>query len=347
MDQKYLSAALEASLAADVAATSGDLQFGLDAGAGVTLTYSQPVNSSDELVSAIKTTLRNFTIPGDLEDLRGMVERSVASLKGSGTLTFTGTLKVPTVTNPLATVGSGMPVVGSISLNEGGSIEVSASISFTGSYQLQVSKLGPNRILLAYSRGHGQELDVSLTSEMGVSAAVGSYDLIKILLQTVSPDAVPPIDDLKKAGLGDDEIDAISQAIKAGLERHLGIGLKAELDLSDEHTAAFLYEIDLASLDDTGKLAVHKGIDGDLSGLEQANLKGVKVLRSAIVATRETTSKLKLNLLGILNVGSVSDLLRESTLICDPDTGDITIIDKTTASDVGYTINNLAKDGAK
>jgi len=347
MDQQYLSAALEACLEGDLTDKSGDLQFGFGAGTDVVLTYSQPVNPTDELVSALKTTLKSFTIPGDLEDLNGMDQKGIASVKGTGTLTFTGAINVLTVTNPLATVATGIPQLGSLALNEGGSIAVSASIQFTGGYQMEVAKLDAQRILLGYSRTNGEEFEASITGEIGVSGAIGDFDVVKALLETVSPDGHAPVDDLQKAGLSDDEIAAISSAVKAGIQRSLQISLTAGLDFSDDHTKAFLYEIDLSALDGAGKLAVHRAIDGDLSALEGGNLAGVTALRSVISGTHERTRKLNLNLLGILNVGSVSDLLQSSTLIVDPDTGDITIIDKTTASDVGLTVNNFAKDGAK
>jgi hypothetical protein len=345
--QKYLSAALEASLAGDLTDKSGDLQFGFNAGSDVVLKYSQPVNATDELVSALKTTLNSFTIPGDLEDLNGMDEKSIASVKGTGTLTFTGAVNVLTVTNPLATIAAGIPKLGALTLQEGGSIGVTASLKFTGGYELQVSKLDANRILLAYSRMNGEALDVSITGEIGLSGGLGDFDLIKTLLQTVSHDLQPSVNDLKKAGLSDDEIAAICSAIKGGIQRSLQVALTAALDLSDDYTKAFLYEIDLSALDDAGKLAVHSAIDGNLSALESGNLTGVQALRSVIRATQERAVKLNLNLLGILNVGSVSDLLQTSMLVVDPDTGDITVMDKTTASNVGLTVSNLAKDGDK
>ena len=346
-DQKYLSAALEASLGGDLKDKSGDLQFGFNAGTDVVLTYSQPVNPADQLASALKTTVTNFTIPGDLEDLRGMDEKSIASVKGTGTLTFTGAVNVLTVTNPLATIATGIASSGSVGLSEGGAIKVAASMKLTGGYEVQVAKLDAKRVLLAFSRTNGEKLDASITGEIGVTGAIGDFDVIKTLLQTVSPDPLPPVDDLKKAGLSDDEIAAISKAIKAAIQRSLQVALTAELDLSDDHTKAFLYEIDLSALDNAGKQAVHNAIDGDLTALEGGKLTGVKSLRSIVNETRDQTRKLNLNLLGILNVGSVSDLLQSSTFVVDPDTGDITIMDKTAASNVEFTANNFAKDGTK
>jgi hypothetical protein len=56
---------------------------------------------------------------------------------------------------------------------------------------------------------------------------------------------------------------------------------------------------------------------------------------------------LKLNLFGILNAGSFHDFIQKTEWITDADTGDITLIDSLNASQVGYRIDNLAKDSNK
>lgn len=347
MGQTYLSAALEASLAGDLEDERGLLKFGLNAGSHVVLSHSQPVKPTDKLVPAIKEVFESFCVPGELEDLRGMPVGSVASVEGSGNLTLSAAVNLLTATNPLATIATAAVPLAKIGLQEETSISVGAALSFTGEYKVQVSKLDADHVLLGYSRMRGKEFDVNFTSGVTVSAAVGSFDLIKILLQAVSPDAALSVDDLKKAGLQDDEIQAMSRAIAAGIERSLEVAFRAELDFSDEHTSAFLYEIDLSALDDGAKVAVRSALGGNLSGVEGGHLVGVKSLRSVISTTRERTRKLNLNLLGVLNVGSIAELVQKSTFIVDPDTGDITIIDKTTASEVGLTVNNFAKDAAK
>jgi hypothetical protein len=71
------------------------------------------------------------------------------------------------------------------------------------------------------------------------------------------------------------------------------------------------------------------------------------VLRSVISVTREQTRKLNLNLFGIINVGEISVLLQSGTLVVDPDTGDLSLMDKTSANDVGVTVDNFAKNGTQ
>ena len=345
--QTYLSAAFEASLAVDLEDQPGLPQFGLNAGSNVVLSYSQPVKPTDKLVPAIKEVFESCCVPGELKDLGGMPIGSIASIEGSGNLTLSATVNVLTVTNPLATIAAASVPLAAMSLQEGASISVGAALSFTGEYKVQVTELDANHMLLGYSRARGKELDVNLTSGVNVSAALGSFDLISILLKAVSPDAALSVDDLKKAGLKDDEIQAISTAIQAGIERSLELAFKAELEFSDERTSAFLYEIHLSALDDAASVAVRSALRGDLSGVEGGHLAGVKSLRSVTGTLRERTRKLNLNLFGVLNVGSITELVQKSTFIVDPDTGDITIIDKTAASEVGLTVNNFAKDAAK
>ena len=345
--QTYLSAGLEASLAVDLGDQPGLLQFGLNAGSNLVLSYSQPVKPTDKLVPAIKEIFESFCVPGELKDLGGMPIGSVVSIEGSGNVTLSAAVNVLTVTNPLATIAAASVPLAAMSLQEGASINIGVALSFRGDYKVQVSKLDAGHVLLGYSRGRGKELDVSFTSGVNVAAALGSFDLISILLKAVNPDAALSVDDLKKAGLKDDEIQAISTAIQAGIERSLELAFRAELDFSDQHTSAFLYEIDLFALDDAASVAVRSALRGDLTGVEGGHLAGVKSLRSVTGTVRERTRKLNLNLFGVLNMASITELVQQSAFIVDPDTGDITIIDKTAASDVGLTVNNFAKDAAK
>jgi hypothetical protein len=347
MSQTYLSAAIEASLAADLEDEAGALQFGLNTGSDVVLSYSELVKPTDQLVPAIEEVVGSFSIPGELEDLRGLPVGSVASVEGSGKLKLSTAIDVLTATNPLATVATAALPLAKINLREGASISVGAALSLMGGYKVRVSKLDADRVWLGYSRTRGKEFDTSVTAGVDVSAAVGSFDIITILLQAISPDAAPSVDDLKKAGLEEDEITAISAAIKAGIERSLEVAWRAELDFSDEHTSAFLYEIDLAALDDAARRAVQSALRGDLSEVERGPLAGVKALRSMTRMRRDRARKLNLNLLGVLNVGSMTELVQNSTVIVDPDTGDITIADKTTASEIGLTVNNFAQNAAK
>jgi hypothetical protein len=346
LQQDYLSAALEASLAPYVPDQTGRLQFGLNPGGGVILRYSEPVRPTDKLGAAIKGVFEGFCIPGDLEDLRGMPAGSLASVEGTGRLTLSGTIDVLTATNPLATLAMAAVPLG-LALNERGSISVGVALCFTGDYKVQVSKLDANRVLLGYSRMNGKELDVSFTSGIDVSAGIGSFDLIKIVLQAVSPDAAPSVNDLKKAGLKDEEIQTIAKAIQAGIERSLEFSFRAALDLSEERTSAFLYEIDLSALDDAAQLAVRSALRGDLSQVDRGHFAGVKPLRTVTSGVHGQARKLNLNLLGVLNVGSMAELVQKSSFIVDPESGDITIVDKTAASEVDLTIHNFAKDAGK
>jgi hypothetical protein len=354
MDQKYLSLGLHASIEGDLSQL-GDLQFGFAAGTEVVLTYSRPVAPADKLVPSLKAAFQSFTLPGDLEDLDRMAAGSITSVEGTGTLTFSGTVNLLATVNPLATVATGASFLKGLSLDGSGSIEVNTSVTLDGGYQLQVSKLDANRFLLGYFRNRGSEFDINFTSEVALTAGTKTFDLIPILLKAVSSDVKAPSAELDEAtaaaGLADDDAssisDTIATAIKAGIQRNLAISFAADLDLSNEHTAAFLYEIDLAALDAGGRMAVHRALDGNLSAIDSGKLAGISVLRTVFGTSRDQTRALTVNLLGILNVGSVRELLAESTLVIDPDTGDITITDQTTASEVGYTINNFAKDGAK
>jgi hypothetical protein len=52
---------------------------------------------------------------------------------------------------------------------------------------------------------------------------------------------------------------------------------------------------------------------------------------------RESKYVLKVNLLGVFNFGSVTDLIKNGRLVVDRDTGTISVLDKVTATRVGFT----------
>ncbi len=133
----------------------------------------------------------------------------------------------------------------------------------------------------------------------------------------MSPDAVPSKDVFQQAGLTDDQISTIAAALKTGIERSLQLSIAAELDSLDSSSAAFSYEIDLASLDAQAANAVHKALDGDLSSLEQNLMNGIKPLKSIFSSLRDCKRSLKVNLLGIFNYASVTELFQKGTIIVE------------------------------
>lgn len=345
-NQAFVSIGLEAELSVGLSSDIGDLQLGLKRGTTVGFANYGLFALSDQVVPAIQALLENFVIPRDLDDLRSMPEKSVVTLQGVGSLQFSAQANLLSAVNPLATVN--VPAIpGTLQVKEGGSINVGAMYTLTGEYQLRVQRLAGQKFRLGYEKKRGSEFDVSVTAQIGVSAGAGGFELIRTVLQAVSPDPVPDRDAFQKAGLNDEQISIIAAAVKTGIERSLQLSIKAELDSSDEVCTAFSYEIDLDTLDDSGRKAVNAALHGDLSGLEGTSPKGVKSLKSVFSTFQKGENVLRVNLLGIFNYGSVTTLFQKGTMIVDPESGDITITDQAGANRIQFTSNNFAQSSAR
>ncbi len=344
--QAYMSLGIAASLDAGLKDQSGDLQFGFGAGGTVTLTDYRLFDKTTKVTSALQALFQGFIVPADLQDIENMTPSAVAAIAGTGSLKFSATANLAAATNPLATLALGS--LATLSVEPKASLCVGAAITLTGGYQVRVRRLEGRKFQLGYEKKQGETLAVTASATTGLTAGVGGFDLISILLKAISADPVVDKDTFaKQTGLTDAEISAMASAVKAGIERSLALSVSAELDLSAGSAAAFSYEIDLDTLDDPGKQAVHNALSGDLEGLEGADHPGVKRLTSVFSSLREGKRIFKINLLGIFNFGHVTDLLKNGRLIVDRETGAITIADSATANRIGFTSDNFAKDSAK
>lgn len=342
----YVSAAVKASLSVGLTETSDDLQFCFNAGGSITLANYRPFNTTTKVTSAIQGVFQDFIIPASLPDIENMPADAVATVEGTGSLKFSATANLAAAMNPLAT----LPLlnVATLSIKPGGSLSLGAAITLTGGYQLRVRRLEGRKFQLGYEKKQGETLAVTASSSAGLTAGLGGFDLISILLKAISADPVADKQTFgKQTGLTDPEMDAIADAVKAGIDRNLELCVAGELDRSAGSSAAFSYEMDLDALDDAGKQAVQSALGGNLAGLEGADHPGVKRLTSVFGSLREGKRSLKINLLGIFNFGSVMDLLKNGRLIVDRETGAITVADKVTANRIGFTSDNFAKDGSK
>ena len=341
--QVYLSLSFNATVDAGISEKTGDLKFGVNAGAGMVLTNYRLFSSTDKIAPALQTVFQGFVIPADLEDIENMAPDAVATIEGTGTLKFSATASYPVYSNPLATMASG-PLKG-YSAKVGGSLSFALSASLIGGYQVRVRRLDAKRFELGYEKKRGTTLSVTAKAQFGVSAGTGDYDVIAQFLRSADQDFVLDKDSFsEQTGLTEEQISTMATAIKAAIDRKLEASISEQLELSEGKAAAFSYEVDLQKIqnDDKARKAVHDALDGDLRGLESSNFDGVKRLRSVFTSMHESKLTFRLNLLGIFNHGSVTDLLKNGMLIVDRETGMLTIADKATASRVGFTIDNLA-----
>ena len=348
----FLSAHAQAKLAAELATKAGELSFGFTPSSQVVLSSYRLFQKASggafpNVLDALKETISAFVIPGDLQDLERMDKRSVATVEGSGSLKLSASMNLLTAVNPLAVLDLPDPL-GEVKVVSSGAIKVGATFQISGAYQLRVQKVGASTVRLGYYKRKGSEFTVTASASLGLSAGIGKFDVLEQLLKAISSDPKVDIDELKKAALTDAQIEAIKKTVEAGISRKLEVAAIFELGSASTSEAAFLYEIDLSKLTNVSRSALHKALDGDLSGVSDSDLPpGISIIRGIFTETKKSTHTLKVNLFGIFNFISVSKLILQGRVMFDRETGEIVITDKATASRIAASMLNFAADGEK
>jgi len=356
-NQFYVGVGTSASLSSELTHKAGDLGFGFNAGSEINLTtyrlFEKPgPGAFPKFVDALKEAIAGFSIPGDLEDLKRMSMGSVVTVEGTGNIKFSGTVDVLSAVNPLAAVNvPNLPdPFGELKVTSGGSIQVGAAFEITGAYQIRVQKTGDDKVRLGYYKKRGEELTFKVSASSGLSVGVGKFDVLEPLLKAISSDPKADIEELKKGGLSEAQIEAIRKVVEAGISRKLEIALGFELSSNDTSEAAFLFDFELNRLDETGRKVLHNALDGDLSGLAVKNgdlPAGVQLVRSILTDIQTKKHALKFNLLGIFNFISVSTLILKGQVLFEPATGELIITDTATASRIAASTLNFAADSEK
>ena len=348
--ERYVSIVLSATAGPGINAAVNQLCFGFQAGATVSLANYRLFEThptAPSILAAVQDTLANFCVPGGLDDLRALAPGAMVTLEGTGTVSCSGSADLASVANPLATVKLPSPLP-ALDVSAGGSVTIAASFGITWDYQLRVRKLDANCVSLGFYRKRCTETSVSVDVHGGVSAGVGGQDLFSSLIAAVAKNAA--VDPAALAGLGVPaaQIAGIQSAVKAAAQRKLEIAMLATLTATDSRGAAFLYEFDLDALDQDGTAALTAALRGDLSSLGGAALpSGVRVLRSIVNELHQSGVTWKLNLLGIYNYISISELVRQGAVLFEPVTGDLVVTDTATAKRVAAATVNFGADTAK
>jgi hypothetical protein len=351
----FVGVRFQGSLSLGISGSAGDLTFGLDESRTVTLEYLKAfVLSADEptLGNALGQALSCYVIPTNLSDFSALGINDIATVSGQGSLTVGGTLEVTALPNPLASVN--LPIgAGTIAIKAGPTAGLSADFMICGSYQLRALRKDADTIELSFVREKGTKLTADLSASAGISASRRQTDLIAAVLGAISTD--PTGDTQLLADLRPEEIQTLSEAFKTGLDSSLQASLEAVLSTATEHQAAFQYEIQPARLSSEAAAAIQEALKGDLRRLTamEANVAtggvlapGVKMLNSVLMETRRRGVTLKINLLGILNYLTVSELIRNSEILTDAVTGDVTINETITGNRISAIVEPMARNEA-
>ena len=355
-DTGYASVGFQGSLDLGVGGSDGDLTFGFDAASSVSLEYWKafPLGAGEPTVGeAVSRALSSFVIPADLSDLALLGENDIAIVSGTGTLNVSGAVSVTASPNLLASAA--LPLAaGTIAVKAGATAGLSASFSLSGSYQVRARRKDSDTIELSFLKERGTTLQTSLSTSAGIKATIGNTDLVAALLGAISTDDATRDQELL-ADLSEQEVKTLAAAIKSGVNHSLEASLTSVLSAASDDEAAFQYEIQPARLTPQGSFAVHRALDGDLTLLTEMEeamqsggilAPGLKMLNSVLSEMRNRGAALKINLIGILNYLTVSELIRHSEVITDDATGDLTIKETVTGNDITALVKPLDRNEA-
>ena len=346
----YVALGLRATVNVGVQGRSGSLTFGMAAQTGIDISSYLPFALGAEAVTvteALRQSIGGFVIPADTGDLEGLSTGHIVTVNGSGCLQFSATANLLAVANPLATVALPSPV-SALAITQSGSVSVEAAWKISADYQVRVEKIDTRHVRLGWYRKRDSDFSVTASANAGIDAGPAT-ELLPAVIGAISPDAKADLAELEKAGFSASQGGSIESAVKAAASRKLEVALYAEWGSLREDEAAFLYEVDLATLTDSGKDAVHAALGGDLSLLADPDAlpAGIAEVRSILSRVRQTRVSWKINLLGIFNVASVAKLALSGTVTFTPSTGELVMADQATASRIQTAAVNFGADEEK
>ena len=344
----YLKMGIQASVGPADAVTSGLLQFGAAPGVSLEIRNYRKLslNQGLMLLDAVKQTIGNFLIPATVDDLASLDEGCVATVSAAGSLRLSGTANLLAVTNPLATAALPSPLP-TLSVTAGGTAQVGASIEVKCTFQIGAQATAPGHVRIGWYRETDTELEVTAKVSEGISAGFGTTDLFSALIGVISANPSADLAELQKAGLSPAQVEAIQGAVDAAAARKLELALSAEISQTQSGDAMFLYGVDFAALTDASRQALDDALRGDLSGLHAGALPGITLVQSAWERARRNQVRFDVNLLGILNFGSVSSLAVSGSVLVEAATGALVLTDKATAQRIQSTAVNFGADTQK
>jgi Clostripain family len=347
----FSSLTLEALLKAGLAGTQGSIGFGFQAGTALRYAYFHPFNivgTTPSVADSVKTMLSAAVFPADADDLRRVPVGAFVSLAGEGELSFSGQAALSSTTSLLATPG--LPIVGSVAVTAGATVNVGAEWTASGEFELRLAKPDPSKLHLSFHRRRGRSLSVSAKAMAGVSATAKGKELLAALMRAISADPEADLLTLVNAGLDDASIEAIQHAIAASIDRSLTLSAQLQVSALGDEQALFAYDVDLTRLDDGGKAAIGEALHGQLSKIGEAAASEtgpIRLVASAAKQLRERKTSWRINLLGILNVGSFVDLVRDGTVTFDPVSGALTAADNVSSRRIRVKERPLESDSEK
>ncbi|MCL4851586.1 MAG: hypothetical protein KJZ78_09415 [Bryobacteraceae bacterium] len=348
-EEAYLAISITASVSGGASNSAGRLGFGVDAGREVTITNYLPFATGTPFADAFRESVAGFVFPATAEDLKRIPGRGIVTVEGQGQLRFSGDADLLTLSNPLATLSLPAPA-GDVRVVAGGSVTIGASYTLSSEHQVRLYRTAAGSIQIGYYRCGSGEFSIRASARAGAGVLVRNYDPLAMVLRAISADAAADEDALERAGASGSDIDSIRNAVEAAIDRKLELAASFELGALSQRDAAFLYEVDLGTLDSAGFEMVERALQCNLPPLTEAGEllpPGIRMVRSVLGTLRRHQQTLKVNLLGIYNFVSISQLALSGSVLYEPATGDLVITDTATAQRVRASAVNFGADTQK
>ncbi|HEY1985141.1 MAG TPA: hypothetical protein VGG85_07015 [Terracidiphilus sp.] len=350
----YVGMEVTGSLDLGLCGSAGGLTFGIDANQSISIEYLKafPLNAGEPtLGAAAGQMLSSFVIPAQIADLERLHAGDVCMVSGEGCLKVSGGFDVTAPINPLASVK--LPLgVGNIDVQDGVMAGVTASFNLRGGFQIRVRMLANGAVELSYFKHRGTAWEADLSGSAGVQVELGSTDLLAALLGAISKTHFDPN---MLSGLTSEEAESFQSAIKKGIDHSLEGSLAIALSTTADDAAAFQYELDLGLFDATATAAVSSALRGDLSGLTLLEARvqpggmiapGVKLLNSLLTQMRSRGATLNVNLLGIVNLTSISKLVSQCEFLTEYGSGDLVIKETASGDHISAIVNPMDRQEA-
>jgi hypothetical protein len=347
-DTCYVSLGIEATVSADLSATSGALKFGASPSTTLdAVSYSRfPLKTGVTLLQALQQTVAGFSMPANSGDLGDLPAGQIVRVAVTGKLVLSGSVNLLAITNPLASASlpAPLPVV---SVSAGGSATVGVSCEIGADYEVVARKLDSGAVRLGWYHKNDTGVAVSAKVSEGISAGFGTTDLFSQVVSAISANPKADLKELAGAGVPDGQAAAIQCAVKQATSRKLEIAVASEISANDSQGTTFLYEIVPAALTEESRAAIDNALRGDLAELHAPGLPGVSCLRSIWDNVQKAGLDLDVNLLGILNYSSVASLSLEGKVLYEPASGSLVIADQATAERIQSAQVNFGADTQK
>ena len=336
-DAAHAGLEVTGSLAPGVSGAAGDFTFGLDATSSVTIRFDKAFSgAAPSLGGAVGQMLSGFVIPASVKDLCLLHPGDVCTVSGDGCLKLTAGFDIAAPVNPLASVK--LPLnAGSIDVKDGVMAGVSASLTLSGAYQIRACGLAGGAVGLRFQKRKGATLRTDVTASASASVQVGGADLLAALMGAIAKSQPDP---KLLAGLTGAETETFNAALQEGVNHAVQASLDLALSSTADDETIFEYEIQPGGLDAASTSAVNGALHGDLTALTGLPPSaGVTLRTSVLTRMRSRGVTLKVNLLGIVNLISVSNLIGKCEILSDAASGTVTIKETAASQRIGAITN--------